>query len=731
MSTIELPKNYDPSASETDIYRRWEESGYFNPDTCIEKGVTAADARPFTISMPPPNVTGTLHLGHAFEHALQDTLIRFHRMRGRRTLWVPGTDHAAIATNARYEKMLAKEGKSRHDFTREEYFKRVQAFALGNQEHILGQLRLIGDSVDWSRLAFTLDEQREVAVRTAFKKMYDEGLIYRGNRIVNWDPKGQTTISDDEIVYEEAQSALYTFRYAKDFPIAIATTRPETKVGDVAVAVHPDDERYSAFVGKTYTVSFAGVPLEIRVIADKDVDPAYGTGAVGVTPAHSFIDWELAQRHNLPFKKVINEYARIENASDELNGKKVLEARALIVDWLKKESLLEKEEMIQNNISKSDRTGGVIEPLPKLQWFIDVDKPFVLAQSKLKGIPSGSSTTLKDIMLSVVQSGEIEILPDHFSKIYTHWIENLRDWCISRQILYGHRIPVWYKGDEIYCGTSAPDGDGWIQDEDTLDTWFSSGLWTFSTLGWPGQTDDLRIYHPTTVINPGYEILTLWVSRMIMMSGFLLGDIPFHAAYFHGIVRDKDGRKFSKSLNNGIDPLEVIKTNGTDALRMSLIVGVGPGSDLKFDLNKVKAYRHFANKLWNIARFVLMNLTDDVSDAKLTDSDQAIVNELGTFVADMTQDMEALRLYMAGEKVYHYIWHTFADKIIEESKEKLASSDEAVRRSAQKMLRHLLLTSLTILHPFMPFVTEEIWSKISGSTKPEDLLMIQRWPVVS
>jgi valyl-tRNA synthetase len=727
MSIIELPKNYDPSASETDIYRRWEESGYFNPDNCIKDGITAKDAQPFTISMPPPNVTGTLHLGHAFEHALQDTAIRYQRMRGRRTLWVPGTDHAAIATNAKYEKILAKEGKSRHDFSREEYFKQVQAFALGNQEHILGQLRLIGDSVDWSRLAFTLDEKREHAVRSAFKRMHDDGLIYRGNRIVNWDPKGQTTISDDEIVYEETQSALYTFRYAKDFPIPIATTRPETKVGDVAVAVHPDDERYAAYVGKTYSVTFAGTPLTIKVIADKDVDPAYGTGAVGVTPAHSFIDWELAQRHDLPFKKVINEYARMENASEELNGKKVLEARTLVIEWLKQEGLLEKEEAIQNNVSKSDRTGGIIEPLPKLQWFIDVDKPFVLKESKLKDIAPGSTTTLKDIMLSVVRSGEVEILPDHFAKIYTHWAENLRDWCISRQILYGHRIPAWYRDDEITIG-EAPTGDGWVQDEDTLDTWFSSGLWTFSTLGWPEQTDDLRTYHPTTVINPGYEILPLWVSRMIMMSGCLLGDIPFHIAYFHGIVRDKDGRKFSKSLNNGIDPLEVIKANGTDALRMSLIVGVGPGSDLKFDMNKVKAYRHFANKLWNIARFVLMNLTDDVEEAKLTDADRAIVDELGAFVADVTQDMEALRLYLAGEKIYHYIWHTFADKIIEESKAKLASEDATIKRSAQRMLRELLLTSLKMLHPFMPFVTEEIWSKVHGGETPKNLLMVQRWP---
>ncbi|HUO75814.1 MAG TPA: valine--tRNA ligase [Candidatus Paceibacterota bacterium] len=721
MSSIELPKTYDPSATETDIYRRWEQSGFFNPDTCVAEGVTAADAKPFIIAMPPPNVTGTLHLGHVFEHALQDTVIRYHRMRGRRTLWIPGTDHAAIATNAKYEKILAKEGKSRHDFTREEYFRQVNEFALDNQQHILGQLRIIGDSVDWSRLAFTLDEERERAVRTAFKRMYDEGLIYRGNRIVNWDPKGQTTISDDEIIHEETKSSLYTFRYAKDFPIPIATTRPETKVGDVAVAVHPDDERYRGFVGKTYSVVFADTPLEIRIIADKDVDPTYGTGAVGVTPAHSLIDWELAERHDLPFKKVINEHARMENVSDMLNGKKVLEARELVVRWLKDKGLLEKEEEILNNISKSDRTGGIIEPLPKLQWFVDVDKEFDR---------KGSPTTLKSIMRSVVESGDITVMPEHFRKIYMHWVENLRDWCISRQILYGHRIPVWYRGDDISCDLVAPKGDGWIQDEDTLDTWFSSGLWTFSTLGWPDTTDDLRIYHPTTVINPGYEILTLWVSRMIMLSGYLLDQIPFHTAYFHGIVRDKDGRKFSKSLNNGIDPLDVTRSNGTDALRMSLIVGVGPGSDLKFDLNKVKGYRNFANKLWNIARFVLMSAPDDVPRAPLTEGDALVLEKLAAFSREVTDDMEALRLYMAGEKIYHYIWHTFADDIIEAAKPNLKSDDAAVRQSAQRMLRELLMTSLKLLHPFMPFVTEELWGRIHGTDDAKTMLMVQAWPVV-
>lgn len=728
--TIGFSSQYDPKKVEGRIYKLWEESGVFNPDVCVKKGVTKKDADVFSIALPPPNVTGTLHLGHAFEHTIQDIMIRFNRMRGKRTLWLPGTDHAAIATQARYEKELnKKEGKNRHDFSREEFFQRVHEFAVKNQKEIISQLKKTGASLDWSRLAFTLDERREKAVRTAFKKMYDDGLIYRGYRIVNWDPKGQTTISDDEIVHEETESTLYTFKYDKGFPISISTTRPETKTGDVAVAVNPDDSRYKKYIGKIYKADFCGVALEIKIVADPSIDTNYGTGAVGITPAHSMTDWEIAEKNGLPLKKVINEYARMENTSKELDGKKTLEARSIIVEWLKKENLLEKEEKIKNNVSKAERTGGIIEPLPKLQWFVVMNKPFVLGNSKLKGIKSGAKVTLKDVMRSVVENGEIEIIPDNFKKIYSHWIDNLRDWCVSRQILYGHRIPVWYSGDNIYCGIAPPEGKGWIQDEDTLDTWFSSALWTFSTLGWPDDTADLKNYHPTTVINPGYEILSLWVSRMIMMSGYLLGEVPFRTALFHGIVRDKDGRKFSKSLNNGIDPLEVIEKYGTDALRMSLIIGVGPGSDLKFDMNKVKAYQHFANKIWNAARFVLMNTKgfESGKKPKLTDSDTLIWVELNKLAADITQDMEQYKFYLAGEKLYHYFWHTFADKIIEEGKKKINGSDAAEKVSAQWTLLEILRTTLKLLHPFMPFITEEIWDKLPIENKK--LLMVEEWPV--
>src|SRR3989344_4936893 len=475
---------YNSKEHEDKIYKLWEKSGFFNPDVCIKKGITSKDAPYFSIALPPPNVTGTLHLGHAFEHTLQDTMIRYHRMKGERTLWIPGTDHAAIATQAKYEKELyKKEKKSRHDFSREEFFWCVHEFALKNQSQILSQFKQLGDSLDWSRLAFTLDKDSEYAVREAFKRMNDDGLIYRGNRIVNWDPKGQTTISDDEVVYEEADGALYTFRYAKDFPISIATTRPETKVGDVAVAVHPDDARYKKYVGKEYDAVFCDVPIHIQIVADKEVDPAFGTGAVGLTPAHSQTDWDIADRHDLSHEvAVINEIAKM-TVEGRLQGKKTAEAQDMVVEWLQDEGLLEKEEDIQQNVATAERTGGIIEPLPKLQWFVEVNKE----------VP-GRGKTLKELMLEPVRSGQIKIIPEHFEKTYFHWIENLRDWCISRQIWYGHRIPVWYKQgtEEIKVGegpsvAEAMEGT-WIQDEDTLDTWFSSSSWTFSTLGWPDAT---------------------------------------------------------------------------------------------------------------------------------------------------------------------------------------------------------------------------------------------------
>jgi valyl-tRNA synthetase len=726
-------KPYNPKTTEEKIYDVWEKSGFFNPDVCIQHNITNSDADYFSIVLPPPNVTGTLHLGHAFEDSIQDIAVRFARMQGKRTLWIPGTDHAAIATQSKVEKILQKEeGKNRHDLGREEFLKKVDSFAKASHDTIVSQIRRMGASLDWSREAFTLDAKRNFAVRTAFKKMYDDGIIYRGFRIINWDPKGQTTISDDEIVYEERKAILYTFKYSKDFPIAISTTRPETKVGDTAVAVHPDDTRYKEFVGKTYEVQdFLGEKLTIKVVADKEVDPEFGTGALGVTPSHSNIDWDIAERHSLPKKQVINEFAKMTVESPLLSGKKTAEAREIVANWLKENGLIIEEKEIDQNISTAERTGGIIEPIPKLQWFINVNKEFDFPHDSLPNIKKGEIVTLKKLMSTVVETATINIITDRFQKIYTNWIENLRDWCISRQLWYGHRIPVWYKknndAEEIYCGIEAPEGDDWIQDSDTLDTWFSSGLWTFSTLGWPEKTSDLERYHPTTFIDPGYEILFFWVARMILMSTFLLGEVPFRTVYLHGILRDKTGRKFSKSLNNGIDPIEMIEKYGADALRMALVVGVGPGNDSKFDEQKVKAYKLFANKIWNITRFVLSNKTLDISEINnqnitesLTESDKKKIEDFDKILSDITADMENYRFYMAAEKIYQYVWHNFADVIIEESKATIGSS------STQYMLYYILNSIIKILHPFMPFITEEIWSNIKN--KEDNLLMVTKWP---
>jgi valyl-tRNA synthetase len=734
---------YSPAETEERIRQMWEKSGYTNPDKLPER-----HKEPFSIVLPPPNVTGSLHAGHALTIAIEDIMVRYARMQGKKTLWLPGTDHAAIATQSKVEKEVEKkEGKKRRDFTREEFLKKVDAFAQESHDTIVNQVKKMGASLDWSREAFTLDEKRNFAVRTAFKKMYDDGLIYRGYRVVNWDPKGQTTISDDEIVYETRKSKLYTFKYSKDIPITISTTRPETKLGDTAIAVHPEDPRYKAFVGKEFDAVFAGEPIHLKVVADIAVEKEFGTGALGVTPAHSSIDWEMAQRHALLLKPVINEFGKMIVGGEGIKDKKTTEAREAVVAWLKEQGLLEKEEEIEQNVATAERTGAIIEPLPKLQWFIGVNTKFK------KG---GVETTLKELMIKAVSGdgknlkGQISILPDRFEKVYFNWIENLRDWCISRQIWYGHRIPVWYKKagnkEEIFCGIEAPKGEGWIQDEDTLDTWFSSGLWTFSTLGWPEKTKDLETFHPTTILETGRDILFFWVARMILMSTYLLDEVPFKTVYLHGLVLDGQGRKLSKSLGNFIDPLEVIEKYGADAYRMALIIGVGPGSDSKVGEDKIKAYKNFANKIWNATRFVLTGLegasaaaTDLSVQPKLTPADAAHIAELKTVLADVTLDMNNYRYYLAGEKLYHYFWHTFADKIIEESKPALGLNagragaeaspvtDAQAQLSAQWTLFHILTQTLRALHPFMPYVTEEIWSELP--VKGKKILMVEEWPL--
>ncbi|MFA6430264.1 MAG: valine--tRNA ligase [Candidatus Paceibacterota bacterium] len=717
-------KPYDPLETEPKIYKLWEESGYFNPDNLPERHKT-----PYTIVMPPPNVTGILHVGHALGLTLQDIMIRYQRMQGKKTLWIPGTDHAGIATQSKVEKEIKKnENKSRFDLGREELVHRIEAFAKQSHDTIISQTKVMGASCDWSREAFTLDEKRNLAVRTVFKQMYDDGLIYKGHRIVNWDPKGQTTISDDEVVYEERDAKFYTFKYSKDFPISISTTRPETKVGDTAVAVHPDDTRYQGYIGKEYDAVFCGVPIHIKIIADKEVDKEFGTGALGVTPAHSKIDWEMGQKNNLPVVQVIDEKARMMVGDERMLDKKTTEARDIIVEWLKSEGLLEKEESVKQNISTAQRTGGIIEPLPKLQWFIAVNKPFKIKNSKINGIKTGEETTLKEIMTNAVKNGQTNIIPDYFNKTYFHWIEKLGDWCISRQIWYGHRIPVWYKGEEIYCGTEAPKESGWVQDEDTLDTWFSSGMWTFSTLGWPEKTKDFEIYHPTDVLETAYDILFFWVARMILMTGYVLGDIPFKNVYLHGMVRDAKGRKMSKSLGNNIDPVEMSTKFGTDAERITLIVANTPGTDFKISEDKIRGYKNFANKIWNVTRFVLSNVESFDVDEKpeIVDENQKQLDELNETIKDITKDIDEYRFYMASEKIYHYFWHNFADIIIEQSKAPIFGTDEKAKKSAQWTTYHILINSLKLLHPFMPFVTEEIWGNLPHKNKK--LLMIEEWP---
>ncbi|MEX2013651.1 MAG: valine--tRNA ligase [Parcubacteria group bacterium] len=686
---------YNPGETEDRIYKLWEKSGFFNPDN-----LPGNHKKPFTIVLPPPNATGTLHVGGALMTVIEDIIIRYKRMRGFKTLWLPGTDHAAIATNAKVEKILHKEeGKNRHDIGREAFVAKVENFVEKNRGALKHQISKMGASLDWSREAFTLDEKRNLAVRTAFKKMYDAGLIYRGIRIINWDPKGQTTISDDEIVHEERASKLYTFKYSADLPIAISTTRPETKLGDTAIAVHPDDERYQKYIGQTYKVNFAGAALEIKIVGDAAVDMEFGTGALGVTPAHSQIDAEIAARHNLSAVQVINEHAKISLPVPGLEGEKTTVAREKIVAWLREKHLLIKEEEITQNIATAERTGGIIEPLPKLQWFVNVSKP----------IESRGNKSLKELMYDAVASGRIKILPEHFEKTYFHWINNLHDWNISRQIWYGHRIPAWYKDETIYVGTEEPKGAGWAQDPDTLDTWFSSGLWTFSSLGWPEKTKDLKTYHPTDVLETGYDIIFFWVARMILMSEFLLGESPFKTVYLHGLVRNQKGEKLSKSLGDNIDPLSITDQYGTDALRMALIVGVGPGSDSKLGPDKLKAYKNFANKLWNIARFVL-------SQERGGELDKELVNEFDGLAKNVTLDMENYRFYITAEKIYSYVWHRFADEIIEKSKKETRMSGT---------LYYILENSLKLLHPFMPFITEEIWQELDK----KNLLMIEPWPV--
>ncbi|OGF21610.1 valine--tRNA ligase [Candidatus Falkowbacteria bacterium RIFOXYB2_FULL_38_15] len=731
----EIEKAYNPKGVEDKIYKKWEDSGFFNPDNLPGK--------PYSIMMPPPNVTGVLHLGHSLENSLMDAMARYQRLRGKKVLLLPGTDHAAVATQAKVEKILMEKGikNPRQELGREKLLKEIRDFSENSKKIILGQIKKMGTSCDWSRLAYTFDEDRNKAVNEIFKKMYEDGLIYRGFRAVNWSTKGQSTLSDDEIVHIPRKAKLYTFKYSKDFPITIATTRPETKLGDTAVAVNPKDLRYKKYIGKEFDVDFVGQKLHIKVIADNSIDINFGTGALGVTPAHSLVDYEMGVKNNLPIIKVINEDGKMAGVAGDYEGLKIEDAREKIVDNLKKTGLLEKEEEIEQNVGTSDRFGDIVEVLPKTQWFVAVNKE----------IPSRGKS-LKDLMREAVGKNGVKITPKRFEKVYFSWIDNLRDWCISRQIWWGHRVPIWYRLNsdlaEIYkqnpeanrhlldsesrfvVSETNPgdnnDKDYWIQDPDTLDTWFSSGLWTFSTLGWPQKTKELKMFHPTNWMQMGHEILFFWMARMILMSSYALKEIPFKDIYIHGILRDENGKKFSKSSGNNIDPLEVIEKYGTDALRFSLLSGVAPGQDQRFYFEKVEGARNLVNKLWNISRYILTTVKkieriEERPEPK-TLYDKWILDGLDFTTSAVTTCMNRYEFSSASEIfLRNFTWGMFADWYIEVSK---------IEKNKDEILLYILERLLKLWHPFMPFVTEEIWKNFFDNDNNENLLMIQGWPEI-
>ncbi len=730
---IVLEKAYDPKAVEDAIYASWEKSGAFKPESCPK------DGEPFTISMPPPNATGQLHLGHAVMLALEDIFIRYARMNGKRALWVPGTDHAAIATENVVIKRLKEQGMKdpRKELGREKLIATIAEFVEESKATIRSQVRKMGSSCDWSRERYTFEPSLNRCVNEVFVKMHADGLIYRGHRIVNWDPKLQTTVSDDEVVYKEEKGVFFTFQYG---PFQISTARPETKFGDKYVVMHPDDKRYKRYKhGDTFEAEWINGPVRATVIKDESVDPEFGTGVMTITPWHDHIDFEIAERHGLEKEQIIGFDGRLLEIAGEFFGKKIEEARPLIVEKLKAKGLLVKaDENYVHNKAVSQRGGGSIEPQIKLQWFIDVNKEVVPWQQK--GSKKAEKMSLKQIMHSVVHHGDVEIIPDRFGKTYFHWIDNLRDWCISRQIWWGHRIPVWYRGTDTAVGAKAP-GPEWNQDEDTLDTWFSSALWTWSTLVDPKkaadstlsleeilkQSPDFQAFHPTAVMETGYDILFFWVARMILMTTYATGQIPFKTVYLHGLIRTRDGRKMSKSdPETMIDPLDMISKYGADALRLSMIVGQSAGADSRLYEEKIAGYRNFINKLWNASRFVLMQCEQAGIDPKMIDklpenaslslADRAVLHASECLIADITKGLSAYSLSEAGDRLYSFVWDYFCDWYLELSK---GTANHAV-------LVHVLRRILKLLHPYCPFVTEQLWGQVK---KTEDgALILQSWP---
>ncbi|MBN2045615.1 MAG: valine--tRNA ligase [Anaerolineales bacterium] len=738
MSKHELPKTYDFHNTEDRIYQMWETNGYFAPTNDPNKPGHDPDIKPFVISIPPPNVTGELHLGHALFVSMEDLMIRYHRMKGIPTLWVPGSDHAGIATQLQVEKDLMKtEGKRREDIGREAFIERTWEWKRKYGGMITNQIRRLGASCDWSRERFTLDNGLSVAVNEAFVRLYEKGMIYRGPRLINWSPGLQTAVSDLEVDYFEEPGKLYYFKYrlkgSEDF-IPVATTRPETILGDTAVAVHPEDDRYKDLIGKTALVPMLG--REIPVIGDEYVDQEFGTGALKITPGHDINDYEIGLRHNLEIISILNKDASINQHGGQYAGQSREECRQQLWADMKAAGLVIKEEDYTLNIPRSQRGGEIIEPMISTQWFVTIDQ-------------------MGKAALDAVKDGRIQIVPEYFTKVYYNWLENIEDWCISRQLWWGHRIPVWYGPDgEMFCARSEEEAlaqakahygkeTALEQDPDVLDTWFSSGLWPFSTLGWPEETPDLTYFYPTSVLETGYDILFFWVARMIMSGLEFTGEVPFHTVYLHGIIRDEIGRKMSKTTGNVIDPLEVMDHLGTDALRFTLLVGSSPGKDMNLSIKKVESNRNFANKLWNASRLVLGLLHQSPTEGNLDEIDWTLADSwIWARLRQVTHDIERLftayQYGEAGRQIYDFFWSEFADWYLEIAKLQVAEGGLRARKTAQALVK-VLDTVLRMLHPFTPFVTEELWGRLKAATQDhspemcpsegwEQALIIARWP---
>ena len=707
----ELAKTYDPKSFEDRIYQFWMDGGYFTAERDPEK-------TPYTIVIPPPNITGQLHMGHALDETLQDILIRYKKLQGYSALWIPGTDHASIATEAKIVAAMREEGLSKEDLGRDGFLERAWKWRETYGGRIVSQLKKLGTACDWTRERFTLDEGCSEAVKEVFVRLYEKGLIYRGERIINWCPTCKTSISEAEVEYEEQQGFFWHLRYPlKDGSgwLELATTRPETLLGDTAVAVNPNDERYRDLVGKTLILPLVG--RESPVVADDYVDMEFGTGVVKITPAHDPNDFEVGLRHNLPVINVLTEDAHINENGGKYEGMERYEARKAIVADLETGGYLVKVEPHAHNVGTCYRCHTTVEPRVSKQWFVKMEP-------------------LAKPAIEAVRNGETKFIPERFDKIYYHWMENIKDWCISRQLWWGHRIPAYYCADcgEMVVAKEAPHACpkcGSVhmhQDEDTLDTWFSSALWPFSTLGWPNETKDLKYFYPTDTLVTGYDIIFFWVARMIFSAIEQTGEVPFHTVFIHGLVRDAQGRQMSKSLGNGIDPLEIIDQYGADALRLALVTGNSPGNDMRFSDDKIKAARNFANKLWNATRFILMNLSDEVTDCALPRTlsieDKWVLSQYNRLVREVTENLDKFELGIAEQKLYDFLWDVLCDWYIELAKSRLQAGGETAL-CAQKVLVFLMSNTVKLLHPFMPFITEEIWQALPTDTES---IMRSIWP---